>query len=636
MPERGCPEQPHPGEGGPDNMDPYQRSIYSSTRRRRKAAARRRIVFAVAGLAVIALVVVAVFFLYGGHGKATTSTTRGTNTSASGTTGTTGKGGTGSTTGSTGGSGSTSSTGAGSSGISMTVAAVDGTRPSDFQMTTHIYQGTTRLSSYDRKDPIDFGPGSQYTALQGIITFRGNNYRQGASYGTADVKTAKLQVLWSVPTGAIAKASGTGSWTGSGWTGQPLIIKWPDDLKSIMNIKDSKKTEAGLTEIIYPCLDGKIYFLDLKDGTYTRTPIVSGGGPFKGTGSIDPNGTPILFVGHGDGSRTGQSARVRLYSLVDQSLLYTFGARPDPASYRSWYAYDSSALYDAAADTLVEPGENGILYTVKLNTSFDKAAGTLSISPDTPIKVNYANPAYKDTGTAVSTPLWGMEDSAVAWSHYLYVTDNGGKLFCWDLNTMKLVWVQNVLDDTNDSPVFEEENGHGYIYISTSVHETATTTASGRKGSIPIWKIDAATGEIVWKTTPYSCYTVLDVSGGVQDTPVLGQNDISNLVIYAIARTPNPGSGIIVAIDKKTGKEVWRTPTNHYMWSSPVAVYTPGGKSYIVACDTIGNMFLLEGKTGNIVDTINLGANIEASPAVFGNTIVVGTRGQKIYAVNIN
>ena len=175
----------------------------------------------------------------------------------------------------------------------------------------------------------------------------------------------------------------------------------------------------------------------------------------------------------------------------------------------------------------------------------------------------------------MTTPLWGMEDSAVAWKNYLYVADNGGKLFCWDLNTMKLVWVQNVLDDTNTSPVFAEENGHGYIYISTSLHLTAKTTSAGRTGDIPIWKIDAATGEIVWKTEPYKCYTVLDVSGGVQDTPVLGQNDIADLVIYAIARYPNAGSGTIVALDRKTGKEVWSTPTNHYMWSSPVAAYTP-------------------------------------------------------------
>ena len=226
-----------------------------------------------------------------------------------------------------------------------------------------------------------------------------------------------------------------------------------------------------------------------------------------------------------------------------------------------------------------------------------------------------------------------MEDSAVAWKNYLYVADNGGKLFCWDLNTMKLVWVQNVLDDTNTSPVFAEEDGHGYIYISTSLHITATGTAAGRKGGIPIWKIDAATGEIVWKTEPYKCYTVLGVSGGVQDTPVLGQKDIANLVIYAIARTPNPGSGILVALDRKTGEEVWSTSYQ------PLHVEFAGGRLHArgqvlhrARATPSGNMFLLEGKTGKIVDYINLGTNIEASPAVFDNTIVVGTRGQKIYA----
>jgi hypothetical protein len=206
-------------------------------------------ILAVAAVAVIAVAVVAFFFLWGGSGSPTSSTTGRNNTSTSGSTGTSGSSGTGST-GSTGGSGSTSSTGNGTSTISMTVAAVDGTRPTDFNMTVHLFSGTTRISTYDRKDPISFGAGKDYTALQGIITFRGNNYREGASYGTADVKTAKLQVLWSVPTGSIAKASGTGSWTGSGWTGQPLIVKWPDDLKQIMNIRADKKAEPGLTEII--------------------------------------------------------------------------------------------------------------------------------------------------------------------------------------------------------------------------------------------------------------------------------------------------------------------------------------------------------------------------------------------------
>ena len=626
------------GESGSYTMDPYQRSVYSSSTRGRKALARRRIALGIIALAVIALIAVAVVLLYGAHGNSST-TTSGRTTSSSASTQTTGapNGGTDST---DGANGSTSSTGGSASSISMTVFAVDGTKPSDFNMTTRIYKGNTRVTSYDRTDPINFGPGSTYTALDGIITFRGNNYRSGASYGTADIKTAKLSVAWTAASGAIAKSpsTGPGSWTGSGWTGQPLIVKWPDDLKQIMNINDDKKAEKDLTEVIYPCLDGKIHFLDIKDGKETRPAIVSGGGPFKGTGSIYPSGIPMLFVGHGDDGPTGkQSARGRLYSLIDQKQLYSFGAKEmETASYRSWYAYDSSALFDVSSDTLIEPGENGVLYTIKLNTKFDKAAGTLTIDPEAPVKVNYTGPGYKDTGTANAIRLWGMEDSAVAWKNHLYVSDNGGRMFCWDLNTMKLVWVQNVLDDTNDSPVFSEENGHGYIYISTSLHETAKGTVDPRTGSIPIWKIDAATGAIVWETDPYPCYTMQDVSGGVQATPVLGQKDISNLVIYAIARTPSPGSGIIVALDKNTGKEVWRRPTNHYMWSSPVGVYTPAGKSYIVACDTYGNMFLLDGKSGEIVDTLSLGSNIEASPAVFNDTIVVGTRGQKIFGIKIN
>ena len=116
----------------------------------------------------------------------------------------------------------------------------------------------------------------------------------------------------------------------------------------------------------------------------------------------------------------------------------------------------------------------------------------------------------------------------------------------------------------------------------------------------------------------------------------MGKNDISNLVIYNIARTPKPDSGILVALDKTTGQEVWRTSLTHYSWSSPVAVYTPAGKSYIVLCDSVGTMFLIEGTTGKVLTRLELGTNTEASPAVFGDTIVVGTRGQRIVAVKVS
>ena len=106
-------------------------------------------------------------------------------------------------------------------------------------------------------------------------------------------------MLWQVTTGSVERSEG-GVWTGSGWTGQPLIVKWPDAVKQKMNLYLEKKNDPELVEVIYPCLDGKIYFLDLRDGTATRPVINTGGGAIKGTASLHPSGIPLLFVGQGD------------------------------------------------------------------------------------------------------------------------------------------------------------------------------------------------------------------------------------------------------------------------------------------------------------------------------------------------
>jgi hypothetical protein len=47
-------------------------------------------------------------------------------------------------------------------------------------------------------------------------------------------------------------------------------------------------------------------------------------------------------------------------------------------------------------------------------------------------------------------------------------------------------------------------------------------------------------------------------------------------------------------------------------------------------------MRLLEGTTGRVVSSLKLNGNTEASPAVFNDMIVVGTRSQKIYGIKIS
>jgi outer membrane protein assembly factor BamB len=226
-----------------------------------------------------------------------------------------------------------------------------------------------------------------------------------------------------------------------------------------------------------------------------------------------------------------------------------------------------------------------------------------------------------------------MEDSAIIWRGRLIVSDNGGNLMCLNLNNLTLDWVQNVLDDTNCTPVLELENGHPYVYTSTSFHAGWRAPASAT-AAIPIWKIDALTGEIVWQTE-YECYTESGVSGGTQGTLAIGKNKLSDMIFVPVAKTPLSSTGKLVALNKQTGEVVWEVQTQVYSWSSPVAVYDKDGNGYLVFCTTGGYMYLIDGLTGKVCDSLNVGGNVEASPAVYNNTVVVGTRTQLIWGINL-
>ena len=45
---------------------------------------------------------------------------------------------------------------------------------------------------------------------------------------------------------------------------------------------------------------------------------------------------------------------------------------------------------------------------------------------------------------------------------------------------------------------------------------------------------------------------------------------------------------------------------------------------------------MIDARSGMLKDKVELGANIEATPAVFDDMLVVGTRGQKIFGVKIS
>jgi len=504
--------------------------------------------------------------------------------------------------------------------------AVDSTQPSNLDIDWDIYAMGEIQESFEREMPITFGEAGEYTELEGVVTFRGNNYRNDAVYGDVNLSEGSFEgTSWTYGIGSLASSDG-GSWTGCGWTGQPLIVQWPEETKQVMNMYEEKKAKEDLVEVIYATLDGCIYFLDLEDGSQTRD-VLYIGMTFKGAGALDPRGYPLMYVGSGDYNAYGTAPHMFIISLIDGEILWSEGSYDEFAYRSSWSAFDSSPIVDAETDTLIWPGENGVFYTMKLNTEYNKTEGTISVDPEV-VKARY------DSERSYQT-YYGMESSIVCFDHYGYVSDNTGYFFCFDLNTMELVWVQDTLDDSNSTPVFEfdETTGRGYIYTAPSLHWTADYNASGM---IPIYKLDAITGEIIWKTE-YDCRTISEISGGVQSTPALGREgtDLEGTIFYTIARCEGFYIGKLAAIDTETGEEKWSYDMDNYTWSSPVCVYDENGHGYVIMFDSVGAGFLLDGVTGEVLDTISAGWLVEASPAVWGNKVVVGTRGSQIYCFEL-
>lgn len=472
---------------------------------------------------------------------------------------------------------------------------------------------------YIPKDEIIFGDSSEYSDLKGVTTFRGNNYRDSASYGSRTITEKKLEIVWSYDIGAISTSEGY--WPGTGWTGQPLLVNWPEDIRKMMNIKPEMKGK-DLVEVIYPTLDGNIYFLDLMTGKPTRDKITVGF-PIKGTGMVDPRGYPIFYTGMGINENSGKLTeyKYKIFNLIDQTPLYDIFGR-DPVAFRKWGAFDSSGIVDKKTDTLIEAAENGLIYRVKLNTKFDREAGTISISPQ------LTKYRYKDS-TNIEL---GIENSPAYYKNYMYFCDNGGIFQCLDLNTLKPVWVYDVGDDTDSSPVIEETSEGVFVYTANQVDKRSQLSKS--RENCNIRKFNALTGELIWQKD-YSCVYNYYINGGALGTPLLGKDDISDIIIFNICFTGSNQDGLLVALNKKTGEEVWKRQLNAYSWCSPVAVRSSEGKTYGLFTDFNGILHLFDPKTGKDLHTVSLGANVESSPAVYDDMIVVGSYAKKIFGIKI-
>lgn len=489
------------------------------------------------------------------------------------------------------------------------------------KITETLFKGAKALTDYgrDEEDLLNAPSPDEYVwADNGVFTFRSDNFRRNAAYGTVEISTGTMSVLWKTPLGSLSTKS-NGVVYGVGWGSQPAIVKWPGDVRNLMGLYDTARETSGLREVMFAAQDGKVYFLNLSTGEQTRD-CINIGYPLKGSVSVDPDSRPMIGFGQAisklANDKTGKIGYY-VYSLTDNKPLFFINGRESDTQkqYSSNGAFDGTGLFlgKSSGDSLVIAGENGLLYTVKLNTDFDYLDKKKLTVNTEQLYIRTKSADEKENRT-------GIESSVAMYDKYIYMADGWGLLRCVDSENMQTVWALDCGDNTDAAIALDfDTDGSLGLYTGNTVFDRLKN-----KKTCTIRRVNALTGEQVW-SWDIGCIYHKDELSGCKASPVIGENAIDDLVIFTVNMTGDGKGSTIVALDKKTGKLRWKKELGTTAISSPVAVYNALGNAWIIQADEDGTLHLLDGVTGSEISTLSLDGKIQASPAVYRDILVIGT-----------
>jgi outer membrane protein assembly factor BamB len=208
-----------------------------------------------------------------------------------------------------------------------------------------------------------------------------------------------------------------------------------------------------------------------------------------------------------------------------------------------------------------------------------RGPGGLGVATDKNVPTAWSaksNLAWKTAlpGPGASSPIViGDRVFVTCYSGYGLSKDEPGEqknlkrhLVCVDRATGKPLWTRDVPAVTPEPDYRSYITLHGYA-SSTPVSDGKHVWVFFGKSGVFAFDLD---GKQVWQTS------VGDKTyyWGVGPSPVL-YKDL--LIINASTE-----SGALIALDKKTGKEVWKTPGISESWSTPTLVKLPDGKTELV------------------------------------------------------
>jgi len=447
-------------------------------------------------------------------------------------------------------------------------------------------------------------PRGGYTIIN--QTFLGNFQRN--YYG--NYAPDSLRLIWKTElgTGKTRVGSATLTWSGAGWTGQPLIVS------------DSKKTF-----ILQGTYEHNIKKIDAATGKVLAR--FDCGDVIKGTGTLYYNGERLMMM---QGSRTGgtsqpdgSAASFRAIDFQTFRMLWSIVSVKTKCYSRD---VDGSAI--VVNDTGYIGLENGLFTVFDPNKTKEKSGLKLA-------EIYEQHWMYEDTDIAKHGGNLVTESSPSILGNRVYVASGSGHVYGYNLKTRKIDWDFFIGADMDGSPVVTDD---GCILISVEKEYIP--------GSGGIYKLDpskpADSTCVKWFMPTGDRFFVFWYGGvigsvGINDKYRKPNDRIPNLAVF----TAIDGNMYVVKHKSVTTKKS-KCPQNKYDYPQPEVVFKyPTGVS-ISTPIIVGNKIVAAGYDGlylfkfdenlkfELIKHIQL-ASIEATPVVHNGRIYIAARDGYLY-----
>ena len=231
--------------------------------------------------------------------------------------------------------------------------------------------------------------------------------------------------------------------------------------------------------------------------------------------------------------------------------------------------------------------------------------GILESFPKEGVKIRWRHPV----GGGFSSPVVA-QGRVFVFDVELTKPTSRERLHCFEEKTGKGLWVFSYEEHYGEW-TFVPERGAGPT--ATPIVEEGRIYTVGANGYVHC--LDAKTGKVFWEKNLWHEYTVEEM--GCRPSPLI---EGSLLIVFTGAR---PGATVL-ALDKQTGKEVWKALDEHASNSSPIVITSGGRRQLIVWTDK--SLASLDPANGHIFwrELMNTSNNDDvAAPVFWGNRLLV-------------